>query len=355
MKLLLTGGGTLGSVTPLLALYDEMRPEKVFWIGTRKGIEKEFIERAGIPFYAITAGKLRRYVDWRNLFSPIETILGFFQALFLLQKLQPTHVFSAGGYVAVPVVFAAAFLGIPSYGIQLDVRPGLANRCIAPFVKKMFVVFSETARFFSASKSVVTGSMIRKSIRTVSLKTEQKKPPPLAGSRPKAGEAHPMLLVLGGGTGALSLNELVWQSLRQLTDFCDVVHITGPGKFRHISLPHYESYSLVKDALPALLRNADCVVTRAGMGTLSELAAMRKAAIVVPLPNTHQEENAALLAFHDAAVVVAQHTLTSNKLVDTVRILLVDSERCRVLGEKLYQCIPTDGVEKISQFLILNS
>lgn len=338
MRILFTGGGTLGSVTPLLALHEQLQPQNVFWIGTRHGIEKELIQRAGISFYAITAGKLRRYFDWRNFFIPAEIALGFFQALFLLRKLRPTHVFSAGGYVAVPVVVAAAALGIPSYAMQLDVRPGLANRLIAPFVKKMFVVFPETAHFFPAHTAVVTGSAVRKSIRTVV---------------PQKGRTNerPTLLVLGGGTGALSLNELVWQSLRQLTNLCDVVHITGPGKLRHISLPHYESYTLVKDALPSLYERADCVITRAGMGTLSELALLAKAAIVIPLPESHQEENAALLASHDAAVVLAQNTLTPEQLVATVATLLSNPARRHALGKNLHACIPTDGAEKIMRAL----
>ncbi len=356
MKIVFTGGGTLGSGTPLLAVYEKLATPltirggegelKAYWIGTRGGIERELIERSAIPFFAITAGKLRRYVDWRNFFTPIETLLGFFQALSLLRKLRPSHVLSAGGYVAVPVVTAAALLGIPSYGMQLDVRPGLANRLIAPIVKKMFVVFPETARFFSARNVVVTGSVARKMI---------KESPPEARNKEKSETTRPMLLVLGGGTGALSLNEIVWQSLRQLTMFCDVVHITGPGKFRHVSLPHYESYTFVKDALPTLFRNADCVVTRAGMGTLSELAALSKAAIVIPLPETHQEENAALLARHGAAMVMQQSALTPEKFIATIRGLFNDTSHQKALGEKLHDTIPTDGAAHIAQFFIHHS
>ncbi len=344
MKLLFTGGGTLGSVTPLLALHEQIQSEKVFWIGTRHGIEKALIERAGVPFYAITAGKLRRYFDWRNFFTPIETALGFFQALFLLRKLRPTHVFSAGGYVAVPVVVAAAALGIPSYAMQLDVRPGLANRLIAPFVKKMFVVFPETARFFPAQKAIVTGAPVRRMIREA--------------QNQKNTESLPTLFVLGGGTGALRMNEIVVATLPELTKICRVMHVTGKNKSFNGQippLPNYQAFDLLVDDFARHMITADLVITRAGMGTLSELAALAKATIVVPLPRSHQAENAALLASHDAAVILAQDALTPEKLVATVAMLLGDPGRRRALGEALQRCIPTDGAEKISQFIIHHS
>ncbi|MBI4281366.1 glycosyltransferase [Candidatus Uhrbacteria bacterium] len=339
MKLLLTGGGTLGSVTPLLALREEFVVEETYWIGTRGGVEEELIQRSGIRFFSIRTGKFRRYFDWRTLRAPFDVIVGFFQALFLLYRLRPTMVFAAGGYVAVPVILAAWFLCIPSYTLQLDYRPGLTNRFVAPFVRKIFVVFPESARYFSPRKFLVTGGVVRKNIR-------------MARPRSKSATERLTLLVLGGGTGALSLNELLWSSMRELTALCDVVHITGIGKSKHIALPHYESYTLVTDVLPSLLCNADCVITRAGMGTLLELALLKKAAIVVPLPKTHQEDNADLLAQHNAAVVVRENDLTPEKLVALVGNLLHNVSRREQLGENLYHYIPTDGAEKIVQHIL---
>lgn len=337
MNIVFTGGGTLGSVTPLLAIHEQLQPSKAFWIGTRHGVEKELVDRAAIPFYAIHAGKFRRYIDVRNFFAPFETIVGFFEVLLLLRKLRPTHIFGAGGYVQVPVIFAAWFLRIPSYAIQLDVRPGLANRCVAPFVRKVFVVFPESARFFSKGKSAMTGSFVRNAFHA-------------HVSQPK--ERRPALLVLGGSTGARSLNVMVWDAASELVTMCDVVHVTGKGKGRALVLPHYISHDVVTDALPALIARAAIVISRAGMGALSELAAMRKAAIVVPLPDTHQEENAAVLAKHDAAIVLRQKELTPEKLVDIVRKLLNDTEQRRVLGFILSEVIPTSGALEMKKYIL---
>ncbi len=340
MRILFTGGGTLGSVTPLLALFEELKPSQAYWIGTRRGVEQLLIAESGIPFFHIVSGKFRRYFDWRTLVAPFAIGIGIAQALVLLLRLRPTHIVSAGGYVGVPVIVAGFVLGIPSYTFQLDRRPGLANRMVAPFVRHIFVVFLESVQFFPKKKVVVTGSVVRRVFQNAA-PAQQKK--------------RPVLLVLGGGTGAQALNEIVWSALPALTALGDVIHITGKGKERTIASPCYTAHALVTNEFPVLLEQADVVLTRAGMGTLSELAAMRKAAIVVPLPDTHQEDNAALLLKQGAAEVIRQDALTPEKLVATVETLFRDSQKQRVLGEKLHQSIPTDGAKKIAQFIIHHS
>ncbi len=336
MKVLLTGGGTLGSVTPLLAVVTDLHPEATYWIGTMRGVERSFIEKEGIRFFPIVSGKLRRYFDWRTLIVPFFIGVGFAHALILLVRLRPSCIIGAGGYVQVPVIFAGWLLRIPSYIIQLDYRAGLSNRLVVPLAQKVFVVFDDTARAFPQAKTLVVGSCVRPVFRNGVVQGKDRRP---------------LLLVLGGGTGASSLNAILWEAVSRLTVLCDVAHVTGAGKGRVATLPHYTSYELLTDALPTFIAWADVVVTRAGMGTLSELAAQAKPAIVVPLPNTSQGENAALLAKNDAAVVIEQKSFTPDKLVAIVTELLSDSRRRTVLGENLQRCIPTDGAQKIARII----
>lgn len=341
MNIVFTGGGTLGSVTPLLAVYEALQPSKASWIGTRRGVERELIEKEGIPFFPITSGKLRRYWDWRTPLAPFAILVGCFQAFVLLIRLRPTVIIGAGGYVQVPVILAAWLLHIPSYAIQLDVVSGLANQLVTLFVKKFFVVLEESARHFPRSKVIVTGAPVRKRIKETQKQRDR--------------ETLPVLLVLGGGTGAAVVNQCIKNALPELTKICDVIHLTGKGKGCSVDTSGYRARPFVTDTLSQYYAEADLVLTRAGMGTLSELAALQKAAIVIPLPATAQEENAALLARHDAAVIVTQDTLTREKLVDTLAMLLRDTDRRRQLGERLHETIPTDGAEKIVQFIIYNT
>ncbi len=333
MRLLLTGGGTLGSVTPLLALNDVFHPEAVFWIGTKHGVEEELIRAASIPFYSIVSGKFRRYWDLRTLIAPFAVCIGFFQAFVLLIRLRPTHVLSAGGYVTVPVVWAAWALRIPAYAIQLDVQPGLANRLIAPFVQYIFTVFQESADYFKKRPVQVVGSFVRQSFVQASKNDQQ--------------NGRPTLLIIGGGTGAEGLNALVRDALVPLVKICNVVHLTGKGKPRAFSLPNYTAHEFLGDELPALMASANIVISRAGMGTLSELAYLKKAAIVIPLPESPQVANADVLARAGAAVVRSQKEYTPTQCLADIQQLLDHPEEREKLGERLNEVLPTDGADKI--------
>lgn len=336
MTIVFTGGGTLGSVTPLLALFETLTPKTAYWIGTYGGIERTIIQEAHIRFFPILAGKLRRYFDWRTFIAPLLTIIGFVHACIILLYLRPTLVCAAGGYVQVPVIFAAWILGIPSFTLQLDVRPGLANRLVRPFVRTVFVAFPESARYFPHTKVLVTGSLVRKAFQ---------------GTTERTIARRPQLFVIGGGTGAHALNAMIQNAIEPLSSFCDIVHLTGEGKGRARTAPHYTAHTSMTHELPLALARADVVLTRGGMGVLSELAALSKAAIVVPLPETAQEENAALLARHGAAIVIEQKEMTPQKLVSTVRELLHDTVRRNALGACFHTTLPTNGGEIIMRIL----
>ncbi len=337
-KILFAGGGTGGSVSPLLALREALakiytNDELEFvWIGTPSGPEKILVRSQGIEFHWIFSGKLRRYFSWRNFVDPWLVLFGVIQSFFLLRRIKPDAIVSAGSFVAVPVAIAAWFLRVPILIHQQDIKPGLANKIIARLAKKITVSFAETAKAFPQSKVVVSGNPVRPEI----LLGSKDKAMSLFGLSPNL----PIVLVIGGGTGALQLNKLVVGALPELLQFCQVVHITGKGK----KLPplalkdkaeFYHAYEFVADGLPDLLAAADLVISRAGLGFLTELSALGKPAMVIPIPNSHQEDNAEYFAKHGAVLYVKQNLLSSQGLVSDVKNLLSDKESLDFLGKKI--------------------
>lgn len=329
MRILFSGGGTLGSVTPLLAIAEVVRQRQpdtqCFWLGTARGPERTLVEAAQIIFRPIVAGKLRRYWSLATLLAPFRVAIGWWQSIYWLVKWRPDCVVVAGGFVAVPVVWAAWLVRIPTIVHQQDVVAGLANKLMAPFAKVITVTFESSLTDYPKTKTRWTGNPVRPSV--------------LSGSRARAlttfGLAAdvPTVLVVGGGTGAESLNTVVGQSAGDLSAVCQIVHVTGIGKTVVVeNAPRYHQYPLLIGELADALAIADVVVTRAGLGFLSELAALQKAVVIVALPGTQQEQNAALFGAHGAARVVDGATLTASLFTATIRSLVEsESDRANVV------------------------
>lgn len=326
----------MGSVSPLIAIHQNLKPKfeirdskfEALWIGTKNGVEKEIVEKEGIKFQAISAGKLRRYFDLRNIVDIFKIKLGFFQALSIIKKFKPDVIVAAGSFVAVPVVIAGWVLRVPSIIHQQDVRPGLANKIMARFAKRITVALDISIKDFPKSKVVLVGNPVR----TVIPRSDNIGP---MGSLPT-------VLVIGGGTGALALNNLIWESLSELTKFCNIIHITGKNKNQVIELSDYqiikERYQQVEfldEDIFSTMALADLVITRAGMSALTELAYLKKPCIIVPIPNSHQEENAKYFAAQGAGVYLKQNELNSDKLVNKVKNLLENRDKRYELGDKM--------------------
>lgn len=363
MKVLMVGGGTLGSVTPLLAVAEELgcarsrsgglqasthgdlKVAATFW-GTRSGPERQFVEAAGIPFRSIPAGKLRRYWDLRNLLDFVVVKWAFWVALIRLIRWRPSVVVGAGSFVQVPVMWAAWVLRISIVIHQLDVRPSLANRLVAPFASKITVTFPASTKAFHRAE--VVGAPVRRTIlaaRDLNPR-EAKRHFGFTGDRP-------VLLILGGGTGAQALNELIAAALSALTIQADVLHITGSRKVRireyaPDAMERYRSFELLTDDLPSAYAAADLVVSRAGMGTIAELAALGKPTVLVPMPGTHQENNAAALVERRAAIALNQRELTSSKLVRQAFALLRDTRHRVALSRAVADLFPSDAASRVA-------
>lgn len=349
MHIVFTGGGTLGPVTPLIAVIRALRERapdvEVSWIGTKGGPEQRIVEGADVAYRAISSGKLRRYLSLRNLVDPFLVIKGFFEARAMLRRVRADVVVSAGGFVAVPVAWAAKSLGIPVHVHQQDVRPGLANKLSVPFAASVSVALESSLRDFARHRPVWTGNPVRPEI--------------LAGTRDEASRLFglekgiPVVLVLGGGTGAVGLNALVRKALPELTKKAQVIHVTGPGKADpKASLPRYRQHELLTNGLPHAFAAADVVVTRAGMGVLTELAALGKPSVIVPMPGSHQDDNAAAFAAGAGAPVLNERRTSHAAFSGAVIGLLDDPAKLAALGEGMRRMNHVDAASRIAEAVL---
>ena len=276
-KIALTGGGTAGHITPNLALIPELKKRKfdIIYIGSKNGMEKEIIEKRNIPFFGITADKLRRYLDVKNFFMPANVIKGIKDAIAVLKENKVDVIFSKGGYVSVPVVIAAARLRIPVISHEADFTPGLANKIATPFSKIVCCNFEETTKMIG-KKGRWTGCPIRGEL----LSGNKKKGLEFLGFK----KDKPILFVTGGSLGSKYINDLIRKNLEELLKEMYVVHSCGKGKLdKNINLKDYKQFELLTTELPDVLAASDFVISRAGANVIFELLALKKPNLLIPL------------------------------------------------------------------------
>lgn len=340
MKILLAGGGTLGPVTPLLAVAEELRrldPNVSFvWAGTRIGPERPLIEGMGIPFHAVPAARITRYASVEWLLLPFKVVAAFYSAFQLLRTEKPNLIGAAGGYTGVPFAVMGKLMGIPVWLHQPDVRPVLSNTLAAPCASFITVAWEKTAAAFG-KKAIVTGNPVRASFV----------------AHERVPQVRPKVLVLGGGGGSLWINRAVAQSLDRILAVADVIHVTGLGK--NEGWKDREGYvvrEFVEDPseMAALYASATVAVVRAGMGVLGELSAARVPAVIVPIPGSLQEANAEAAEDTGAAFVVRQEEGMA-ALGDAVIALISDNEKQRVLSQKVGALLPSGAAERIAKRL----
>jgi UDP-N-acetylglucosamine--N-acetylmuramyl-(pentapeptide) pyrophosphoryl-undecaprenol N-acetylglucosamine transferase len=317
-RIVLTGGGTAGHVTPNIALLPALTKEgfDVHYIGSYDGIERKLIEDLGIPYYGISSGKLRRYFDPKNFSDPFKVIKGMFEASALLKKLKPNVVFSKGGFVTVPVVLAAKRRGIPAIIHESDMTPGLANKICIPSAKKVCANFPETVKYLPEGKAVLTGTPIRQELFSGNK---------LTGLDFCGFTANkPVILVIGGSTGSVVVNEAVRGVLPTLLKQYQVIHLCGKDKAdpEYNNLPGYIQFEYIKKELSDLLDAADIVISRAGANAICELLALRKPHILIPLSAASsrgdQILNAESFERQGFSYVLKEESLTSDSLLEAV-------------------------------------
>ena len=311
-KIILTGGGTAGHVTPNLALIPSLKERgyEIRYIGSYQGIEKKLIEDAGIPYDGISSGKLRRYFDLKNFSDPFRVLKGYGEACKLLKTYKPDVVFSKGGFVSVPVVLAAKRYRIPAIIHESDMTPGLANKLSIPSAKKICCNFPETLKYLPADKAVLTGSPIREEL----LKGDR-----LSGLQYAHLSAEkPVILVIGGSLGSVTVNRAVRSLLPRLLSDYQVVHICGKGNLDEalIGTTGYVQYEYVDAPLRHLFAAADLIVSRAGANSICEILALRKPNVLIPLSAAasrgDQILNAASFAKQGFSTMLEEESLTDD-------------------------------------------
>lgn len=328
--IMFSGGGTGGSVTPLLAVAEELLKDdenfNLLFIGSSNGPEKDLVlnfPEKKIKFINIISGKWRRYFSLNNFFDLFKIFFAIFSALVILKRERPALVISAGSFVSVPLIWAAAIWRIPVLIHQQDIRPGLANKLMAPFARVITISFEKSFVDYGP-RAVLTGNPLKDVSSYEFKKNETRKKYSLE-------LGWPLVLVIGGGTGALALNELTEEAIanHNLLDICQLVHLTGRGKSKclKIARQNYQAFEFLDQSeVLALMAAADLVISRCGLGVLTELSALAKTTILIPMPNSHQEENAAVFDDAKAALVLNQLEINSQTLKLEIEKLLSDAK-----------------------------
>ncbi|MFR9239833.1 MAG: undecaprenyldiphospho-muramoylpentapeptide beta-N-acetylglucosaminyltransferase [Clostridium baratii] len=343
-KIIMTGGGTAGHVTPNLALVPSLQEEgfEIKYIGSKDGIEKEIITSNNIPYYGISSGKLRRYFDIKNFTDPFKVIKGIHEARKILSKEKPDVIFSKGGFVTVPVVIAASMKKIPVIAHESDITPGLANKLASPFCDKLCVTFRESLQFVKNNKGVLTGSPIRKEI--------------LSGSKIKGKEIcgfkndKDIILIMGGSLGSKVINDNIRKNIDNILKDNNIIHICGKGNIDESlkKLDGYKQFEYVSDELKDLMQSADYIISRAGANSIFEFLALKKPTLLIPLSKNasrgDQILNANSFEKEGFSLVMQEEELQEKGILDGIKML---KESKQDLIKNMNESKLNDGVKEI--------
>ena len=328
-KIVLTGGGTAGHVTPNIALMPALKEAgyEITYIGSKRGMEKGLIEATGTKYYGIYYGKLRRYFDWKNFSDPFRVMNGFFEAKRILRKIKPDVIFSKGGFVSVPVVLAAKALHIPAVIHESDMTPGLANRIALRGATTVCCNFPETVEKLQGNRAIWTGTPIRQELFSGDANRG------LSFCGFDSANDKPVLLIIGGSQGSVFINNAVRGSLDELLKDFRIIHLCGKGNLDE-SLKNregYAQYEFISKELPDLFAAADIIISRAGANAIFELLALKKPNILIPLglnaSRGDQILNARSFEKQGFSKVLEEESVTAELLTDTVRKVYADRDQ----------------------------
>lgn len=326
-KIILTGGGTAGHVTPNIALMPALKAQgfEISYIGSKDGIEKSLIEAAGVPFYGISTGKLRRYFSLKNFSDPFRVIAGMGQARKILKKVKPEVIFSKGGFVSVPVVQAASRLHIPVVLHESDMTPGLANKLMLNSATTICCNFPETLRHLPEGKAVHTGTPIRAEL----LQGDAEEGCRISG----LDHSKPIILIMGGSQGATAINDAVRRILSTLLKEFQIIHLCGKGKLNPAlnSKQGYYQTEYASDELKDLFAACDMVISRSGANAICEIAALGKPNLLIPLSlaasRGDQILNAQSFEKQGFSKVLLEENVNDETLLTSIRELYADRDR----------------------------
>jgi len=342
-RIILTGGGTAGHVTPNLAIAPYLLNSgyELFYVGSKMGIERTLAERAGIPYTGISSGKLRRYVNIKNVTDAFRVVKGLGDAFAAIARIRPGLVFSKGGFVAVPVVIAAKMLRIKVILHESDMTPGLANKISLPFADKICVNFPETINHVPPGKGVLTGTPIRTELYKGSLDEARK----ICGFH----DSKPVVMVMGGSQGSAAINECLRGVLPRLLDRFNIIHLCGKDNRRcDLATRGYLQFEYVSQELPHLLAYSDIVVSRAGANSIFEFLALRKPNLLIPLPLSasrgDQILNAKSFESQGFSLVLSEEDMSGGSLLDKIWQLYTDRKK---FSERMAESPIADGTKDV--------
>ena len=327
-RIILTGGGTAGHVTPNIALIPRLLElgYDIQYIGSYQGIEKELIEPFGIPYHGISSGKLRRYFSVQNFTDPFRVLKGFGEAKRLIKELQPDVIFSKGGFVSVPVVLAGKHNKVPTIIHESDMTPGLANKIAIPSATKVCCNFPETLEHLPKDKAVLTGSPIRQEL--------------LNGNPSNAiklcrfeNTEKPVILIIGGSTGSRAINTAIRDLLPELLKRYNIIHLCGKGNLDETlkDTDGYAQFEYANKELADMFALASLVISRAGANAICELLALHKPNILIPLSAAasrgDQILNATSFRSSGYSYVLEEEAVTNTALLEAIDHVFSHKER----------------------------
>lgn len=348
-KIVLTGGGSAGHVTPHIALLPSLKEHgfDIYYIGSRHGIEKELISDLGIPYYGISTGKLRRYFSLKNFTDPFRVVKGMREARKLIKKIKPDVVFSKGGFVSVPVVQAAHKLGVPVVLHESDMTPGLANKMMLSSATKLCCNFPETVKHLPPEKAVLTGTPIREEL----LSGDAARGRAFAGLN----NDKPVILIIGGSLGATAVNDMMRKILPDLLADFQIIHLCGKGKLDSslADTKGYVQFEYITDELADLFAACDMVVSRAGANAICEIAALGKPNLLIPLSleasRGDQILNAQSFERQGLSKVLLEENMTEESLLAAIRELYANRDR---YTEALASSDQGNSIDRVLQVIL---
>lgn len=346
MKILMTGGGTSGHITPNIALIPDLRKRgyDIAYIGSKDSIEERLLSDIEIPFYSIRAGKLRRYFDMENLKDFFRVLGGFRDSIKDIRKIKPQLLFSKGGYVTSPVVWAARLFRIPVIIHESDITPGLANKLSLPFATKVCYAFPESKRHLPEDKAIYTGLPIREELTK--------------GSKEKGlslcifDDQKPIITIMGGSLGSKVINEVIRENLDLLLDKYQVCHLCGKNNLADIQKKGYIQFEYVSDELKDLLAMTDIFVSRAGATTLFEILELGIPNILIPLSKKasrgDQILNAASFEDQGFSLVIQEEDFTKDLFLRSLSEL---DHNYKVIKTRMLEANQDSAVDKICNLI----
>ncbi len=338
MKVLFAGGGTGGHTFPIIAVARELKRMDpsldLYFIGPKRGVDPKLFEKEGIKVKTILSGKMRRYGGFGPTISNLVDILfripiGTIQSFIYLFVLSPDAIFSKGGYGAIPPTLAAKILQIPIFLHESDIAPGMANKFLSRFALEIFISFPKT-EFFPVEKIILVGNPVREHLFNPPSKKEIADHIDLKGEKP-------VILIIGGSQGSERINDLILQILPQLLSTFEIIHQCGSANYKNISVESdflipedlKESYHLFpfldEDGLRSAYHSADIIVSRAGAGSIFEIAAVGRPSILIPLSESaqnHQAKNAQSYSDMGCTLVIEEENLTPHFFLQKIVALM---------------------------------